>query len=78
MDDPDAPAGTWVHWVLYDLPPNATGLPEDMVKIAGHCQRREAGNEQFWPRLAMAGRVRRPASRIATISNSTRSTRCST
>ena len=20
MDDPDAPAGTWVHWVLYDLP----------------------------------------------------------
>src|SRR5579884_2865050 len=22
-DDPDAPAGTWVHWVLYDLPPTA-------------------------------------------------------
>jgi Raf kinase inhibitor-like YbhB/YbcL family protein len=20
MDDPDAPPGTWVHWVLYDLP----------------------------------------------------------
>lgn len=20
MEDPDAPAGTWVHWVLYDLP----------------------------------------------------------
>jgi Raf kinase inhibitor-like YbhB/YbcL family protein len=20
MDDPDAPAGTWVHWVLYNLP----------------------------------------------------------
>jgi Raf kinase inhibitor-like YbhB/YbcL family protein len=20
-DDPDAPAGTWVHWVVYDLPP---------------------------------------------------------
>ena len=27
-DDPDAPAGTWVHWVLYDLPANARGLPE--------------------------------------------------
>lgn len=27
-DDPDAPMGTWVHWVVYDLPPNATGLPE--------------------------------------------------
>ena len=28
VDDPDAPAGTWVHWVLYDLPANARGLPE--------------------------------------------------
>jgi Raf kinase inhibitor-like YbhB/YbcL family protein len=28
MDDPDAPAGTWVHWVLYDVPADATGLPE--------------------------------------------------
>jgi Raf kinase inhibitor-like YbhB/YbcL family protein len=27
-DDPDAPAGTWVHWVLYDLPPELTGLAE--------------------------------------------------
>lgn len=22
MDDPDAPAGDWVHWVLYDVPPD--------------------------------------------------------
>jgi Raf kinase inhibitor-like YbhB/YbcL family protein len=28
MDDPDAPAGTWVHWVVYNLPPDATGIPE--------------------------------------------------
>jgi len=28
VDDPDAPAGTWVHWVLYDLPASRTGLPE--------------------------------------------------
>lgn len=27
-DDPDAPAGTWVHWVLYDLPATTRGLPE--------------------------------------------------
>lgn len=33
-DDPDAPAGTWVHWVLYDLPPTATGLPENLAKDA--------------------------------------------
>lgn len=28
MDDPDAPGGTWVHWVLYNLPPDSGGLPE--------------------------------------------------
>ena len=27
-DDPDAPVGTWVHWVLYDLPVTATDLAE--------------------------------------------------
>lgn len=33
VDDPDAPdpaapRRTWVHWVLFDLPPTASGLPE--------------------------------------------------
>ena len=26
--DPKAPQHTWVHWVLYDLPPSSTGLAE--------------------------------------------------
>jgi Raf kinase inhibitor-like YbhB/YbcL family protein len=34
VDDPDAPdpaapRRTWVHWVLYDIPAHASGLPED-------------------------------------------------
>jgi Raf kinase inhibitor-like YbhB/YbcL family protein len=27
-DDPDAPRGTWVHWVVYDIPPGFTALAE--------------------------------------------------
>ncbi|HVO79243.1 MAG TPA: YbhB/YbcL family Raf kinase inhibitor-like protein [Terriglobales bacterium] len=32
-DDPDAPVGTWTHWVLYDLPASATSLPEGVSKV---------------------------------------------
>jgi Raf kinase inhibitor-like YbhB/YbcL family protein len=32
-DDPDAPSGTWTHWVLFDLPPAATSLAECVTKI---------------------------------------------
>ena len=35
MDDLDAPAGIWVHWVLYDLPGGLTGLAEGLSKQAG-------------------------------------------
>ncbi len=28
MDDPDAPAGIWVHWVIFDMPADARELPE--------------------------------------------------
>ena len=28
MDDPDAPMGTWDHWVLFNLPETLTELPE--------------------------------------------------
>jgi Raf kinase inhibitor-like YbhB/YbcL family protein len=29
-DDPDAPMGTWVHWVYYNIPPETTSLPENV------------------------------------------------
>jgi Raf kinase inhibitor-like YbhB/YbcL family protein len=31
-DDPDAPGGSWVHWVIYGIPAGATELPEAVAK----------------------------------------------
>lgn len=31
-DDPDAPRGTWVHWVLFDMPASTTQLPENVAR----------------------------------------------
>ncbi|MEW5765944.1 MAG: YbhB/YbcL family Raf kinase inhibitor-like protein [Acidobacteriota bacterium] len=30
-DDPDAPMGTWDHWVIYNIPGSATGLAEGLA-----------------------------------------------
>ena len=32
VDDPDAPGKTWVHWVIYNIPADSTGLPPGVPK----------------------------------------------
>lgn len=32
VDDPDAPAGTWVHWVLFNLPATVSSVRENLPK----------------------------------------------
>ena len=54
MDDPDAPVGTWVHWVLYDLPANTTGLPENAAKTQTISNGAKQGMNT-WPRLGYGG-----------------------
>lgn len=31
MDDPDAPGGNWVHWIVFNIPSNFTSLSENAV-----------------------------------------------
>ena len=56
VDDPDAPdpaapKTTWVHWVLYDVPPTATGLPEGGTPLPAGT--REGMND--WKRTGWGG-----------------------
>lgn len=32
MEDPDAAKGTWVHWILFNVPPTMENLPEAIPK----------------------------------------------
>ncbi|MDH7485501.1 MAG: YbhB/YbcL family Raf kinase inhibitor-like protein [Anaerolineae bacterium] len=53
-DDPDAPAGTWVHWVLYNLPATSRGLPEAVSSDAELADGSRHGRNS-WRRLGYGG-----------------------
>src|SRR6187431_2569304 len=49
--DPKAPKRVWVHWVLYNLPADATGLAEGVTKLPAGT--REGKND--WDRTGYGG-----------------------
>ena len=58
VDDPDAPDPkapklTWVHWVLYNLPPDSRGLPEGVASSGLPAGTREGTND--WKRTGYGG-----------------------
>lgn len=56
MDDPDAPGGTWVHWVLWNLPASFASLPENVPRtetlnsLGGALQ-----GKNSWPKIGYYG-----------------------
>ena len=50
MDDPDAPAGTWDHWLLVNLPANLRNLPEQAGAPAG-----SVDGKNSWGRTGYGG-----------------------
>jgi Raf kinase inhibitor-like YbhB/YbcL family protein len=53
VDDPDAPdpaapKRVWVHWVVWDLAPGTTGLPDGGVLPAGARQGKHDGGGTGW------------------------------
>ena len=53
VPDPAAPKRTWVHWVLYDIPPSAKGLPEAIGASSLPGGTREGLND--WKRTGYGG-----------------------
>jgi len=58
VDDPDAPDPraprmTWVHWVLYNIPPSATGLKESVRSAELPAGTRQGLND--WKRTGYGG-----------------------
>ena len=46
-DDPDAPIGTFVHWVVYDLPANLRALPQNVPKSEQSADGSRQGRNDF-------------------------------
>jgi Raf kinase inhibitor-like YbhB/YbcL family protein len=49
LDDPDAPNGTWLHWMFWDLPAETTTIPEgaDIAGLGGTEGNNDFGNRGY-------------------------------
>jgi Raf kinase inhibitor-like YbhB/YbcL family protein len=46
-DDPDAPRGRWLHWILFDIPASVSSLTPGVAKAARHAAGGAHGKNDF-------------------------------
>ena len=47
MDDPDAPAGLWVHWIIWNIDPQTSGIKEDSTPTKSIVGQNTRGINQY-------------------------------
>ncbi len=47
VEDPDAPRGTWVHWVVWNIAPGAAELAEDAVPVGASLGKTDFGDAAY-------------------------------
>jgi Raf kinase inhibitor-like YbhB/YbcL family protein len=47
VDDPDAPRGTFTHWILFGVPPSTSSLAEGSVPVGAKQARNSAGRAAY-------------------------------
>jgi len=46
-EDPDAPMGDWIHWIVFNIPPTKKGLEEDIPKVEGLSDGTKQGKNDY-------------------------------
>lgn len=55
LDDPDAPNGTFTHWILYDMSPATLQILENALPMTGKVGTNSGGNADYYPPAPPSG-----------------------
>lgn len=56
LEDPDAPGGTFIHWVLYNIPSSVTSIPEGSTTVLEASSAKNSGGKtDYYPPCPPSG-----------------------